>query len=309
MLQLIYSKTSNSLQSIKTIDSLRVSTLTTPLTLYKELEFQWDALIERIRFTQLAKGRAYTPQQIHTYLTHEVRPSDQAQMARIYRTAFNYLHTQWLGNAEQVTKEDVIELLELLELPESAANRSDLERTLEYLQVTPEHPVIQSGIIHAAIPLIFFGAEYLLLAKFLSYLFLYKQGYDFRRLIVLEEHLFSTQAQYSRFINNIKRQYSLTDWLEYYITIVKNSASSTIIKIAHKKEKENNVAKSLLILSDRQKKILGLFDEPTSRMTNRDIQKKFKVSQITASRDLAKLASLGLLFTSGKGRSVYYTKV
>lgn len=309
MLQLIYSKTSNLLQSIKTIDSLRVSTLSTPLTLYKEIELQWDTLLERIRYAHLMKGRAYTPQQINTFLTHEVKVSDQVQTARIYRTAFNYLHTQWLGNTEQVTKDDVLDLLELLKLPEGAANRSDLERALEYLQVTPEHPVIQSGIIHAAIPLIFFDAEYLLLAKFLSYLFLYKQGYDFRRLLVLEEHLFNTQEQYARFITNIRRQYSLTDWLDYYITIVKNSAASVNAKITYKKETENNDAKSLLILSERQKKILGLFDEPTTRMTNRDIQKKFKVSQITASRDLAKLAALGLLFTSGKGRSVYYTKV
>ncbi len=44
-------------------------------------------------------------------------------------------------------------------------------------------------------------------------------------------------------------------------------------------------------------------------ITNKKVQKLFKVSQITASRDLAKLASVGLLFTHGKGRSVYYTKV
>jgi len=35
----------------------------------------------------------------------------------------------------------------------------------------------------------------------------------------------------------------------------------------------------------------------------------FKVSQITASRDLSKLGALGLLFIHGKGRSVYYTKI
>ncbi|MCX6732604.1 MAG: hypothetical protein NTV98_03635 [Candidatus Roizmanbacteria bacterium] len=54
---------------------------------------------------------------------------------------------------------------------------------------------------------------------------------------------------------------------------------------------------------------MNLFSTPGAKVSNRMVQKKFKVSQITASRDLAKLADSGLIFAIGKGRSTYYTKV
>ncbi len=69
------------------------------------------------------------------------------------------------------------------------------------------------------------------------------------------------------------------------------------------------MAQSYFELNDRQTSILNMLDLPQGSITNRKIQKAYKVSQITASRDLAKLTTLGFLFSHGKGRSVYYTKV
>jgi Fic family protein len=53
---------------------------------------------------------------------------------------------------------------------------------------------------------------------------------------------------------------------------------------------------------------MAIVDRPGTRITNKMVQKHFKVSQITASRELAKLATLGLIISIGKGRSIYYTK-
>lgn len=69
------------------------------------------------------------------------------------------------------------------------------------------------------------------------------------------------------------------------------------------------MAEGFFELNDRQKSILNMLDQPTASITNRLTQKAYKVSQITASRDLAKLTTLGFLFSHGKGRSVYYTRV
>ncbi len=69
-----------------------------------------------------------------------------------------------------------------------------------------------------------------------------------------------------------------------------------------------NKADSFFDLNERQKEIISLVDKPNSKISNKHVQKIFNVSQITASRDLAKLASLGLLFAISKGRSTFYTK-
>ena len=61
-------------------------------------------------------------------------------------------------------------------------------------------------------------------------------------------------------------------------------------------------------LTIRQKEILYLLEKPETPITNKQIQQVFKVSQITASRDLARLSIVGLLLPHGKGRATYYTK-
>lgn len=71
---------------------------------------------------------------------------------------------------------------------------------------------------------------------------------------------------------------------------------------------DNVKANSLWKLNDRQKKILDIMENPELKITNKIVQKQFGISQITASRDLAKMVNLGVLLPHGKGRSVFYTK-
>jgi len=72
---------------------------------------------------------------------------------------------------------------------------------------------------------------------------------------------------------------------------------------------QDNLPSSFWKLNGRQQSILSVLENPGEKITNKDVQKKFGVSQITASRDLSHLTTLGLLLAHGKGRSVYYTKV
>ena len=62
-------------------------------------------------------------------------------------------------------------------------------------------------------------------------------------------------------------------------------------------------------LNDRHAEVMNLLERPGSKITNKKVQKMFKVSQITASRDLSQLVRLGLVFSGGKGRSTFYTKI
>ena len=58
------------------------------------------------------------------------------------------------------------------------------------------------------------------------------------------------------------------------------------------------ISSSFWDLNERQKVILGILDQPGVSITNKTVQKRFKISQITASRDLSKLAILGLLLVT-----------
>ena len=106
----------------------------------------------------------------------------------------------------------------------------------------------------------------------------------------------------------MKSSNNLSGIIEFYTNAVLQQ-SENIQKRLKEKKFDTEQQESFFHLTDRQKQILSLFDEPGLRLTNRKVQELFDVSQITASRDLAKLAELNLLFSSGKGRSVFYTKI
>lgn len=100
---------------------------------------------------------------------------------------------------------------------------------------------------------------------------------------------------------------NITSWLEYYIKLLAGQLEGTYAQMqkATPQQEHEGIGK----LNERQKTIMTLLDDPKAVITNRTVQKIFHISQITASRDLTKLTSLGLLFTQGKGRSVRYTRV
>jgi Fic family protein len=100
---------------------------------------------------------------------------------------------------------------------------------------------------------------------------------------------------------------NVTPWLEFVVEGTEYQLNK-ILKQISSREYEATQEKQLLDLNERQKNILSFLDQPSSKINNKTVQKMFKISAITAARDLAKLTRLGLLFTVGKGRSTYYTK-
>jgi Fic family protein len=101
---------------------------------------------------------------------------------------------------------------------------------------------------------------------------------------------------------------SLTLWLEYFAESILEQTEEIFQSIKNPKTGMIDSGKSYCELNERQRSILSFLDQPQMTITNRQVQRKYKISQITASRDLTKLTNLGCLFSHGKGRSVYYTR-
>lgn len=170
-------------------------------------------------------------------------------------------------------------------------------------------PVIQAAIIHIAlIDLNGFSQGNGRTSRLAIYLFLYKFGYDFKGFLCLDEYFKRDLIGYRENIEAATQRNNLTLWLEYFAKGVASQLDKALGDILTEKY-STDIQKNFFELNDRQKEILSILAEPNVVISNKKVQKMFKVSQITASRDLAKLATLGLLFTYGKGRSVYYAKI
>ncbi len=310
MLSLSYHLSGSLISSLEEINLLRQQILLTPLRPKLELRFRWEGLIDKIYWSLNLANISLNKREIIEILTiytkKKLTPT-QKDVLR-YRYAFDYIYRDWSGSKKPLTSKTVLYLHELLAKGEIKTEAS-IKEVLDYLQTSTDHPVLQASIalielMHLA-PFTKGSAE---VARLLAYIFLYKQGFDMRGMLVLEEYFRRDMKTYEEVMSRVTQDGNLTPWLEYV-------ANGVILQLEKVKQKINEQAADGYLsakafeLTERQQAILSVLDQPGSRITNKKVQKMFAISQITASRELAKLASIDLLFVHGKGRSVYYTKV
>lgn len=313
MKSLSYTRSTTLTASIQALDELHKQLLLIPLSPQVELQLQWEGANQKIHFLLALAGITVTPSQIDTHLLHKdtkIHIPNEADVDR-YRSAFDYLYHQWLVNPKVVEPNDLIEFYQAVFPTETfTGDENELKASLQYIQINPEHPVIQAALAQILI-LSFspFSAHNEQFSHLVFLLFMYKFGYDMRRLPVYEEQYVLDLTNYKNMILQSNRLENVTPWLEYVCTRSIAALQKTVLAV---QQQNNNPSRSqyvLFSLSDRQQHIMDLFNAPGIKVNNRLVQRKFKVSQVTASRDLAKLADSGLIFAIGKGRSTYYTKV
>ncbi|EKE05146.1 MAG: Fic family protein [uncultured bacterium] len=145
-------------------------------------------------------------------------------------------------------------------------------------------------------------------ARLLSHLILAKYGYNLRGFLVLEDYYRADIVTLRNVSKSIELHGSATIWLEYFSLGVVNGMQKVINNIQNTTP-SSIISQSYWKLNERLEKIISFLENPNSKITNKDVQKQFGVSQITASRDLTKLTSMGILLSHGKGRSITYTKI
>lgn len=238
----------------------------------------------------------------------KIRKEDQEILK--YKKALDYIRENWLVSKKLVTVKNVLILHELACYGRFRSSQEVLKQLLDYLQKSPEHPVVQAAVAYIQIINISpFTLGNTQVASLLSYLFMYKAGYDFRGLVVLEEcwhpDLVDSRGNLTPLLENLSKL--LADQLEKTanMNLEIQPEQGAVLYPAE----IGGFSTSFWELNDRQKEILTYLEQPDLTITNKKVQNLFKVSQITASRDLTRLVALGLLFAHGAGRSVYYTKV
>ncbi len=293
------------------IEKLRRIILLSPINQKTKLFLRWNATFERIMAYAFLSKITLDKSVIAKLLSREPQKiqSQKHQFILKYKTGIDYIRQNWLGSTQSISSNDIIKIHQIVSIGKLSAPKEEIEYLLEYIQRSNENPIVQSAIIYIELlKTNAFIKDNEVTAALSSLLILYRQGYDFRGFISHESQWRENPSLYYENIKMSQQARSLTLWLEYFAQTIIQSLENVIQNI-NKPNLSIPLPDTFWELNDRQKSILSLLDKPEISLTNKKVQSHFKVSQITASRDLARLTNLGLLFSHGKGRSVYYTRV
>jgi hypothetical protein len=314
-MHLSYTLSSQLKQSLSAIDTSRAAILLTPLTLKQELQLRWETTVTRIHLGLSYTGTPVTKTDVVAVTTSKPRkPTMQEVAIGAYWDGLGGISQDWLASPKPVTSTTLVGLYALScqstfgNLVGFRSQEKELARRLGYLEGDGEHPVVTAAIAYLLIRTSdIFGEASHRMALLTSYLFLYKRGYDIRGALTFEAELFANPAALDQAIREATGG-SATLILEYMANAISASLEKTVQYVGEKAFAPPPKG-GFFRLSERQKSILSGLSVPNSAVTNRQVQKRFGISQITASRDLTKLASLGLLYPHGKGRATYYMRI
>ncbi len=291
------------------IDEARGKILLNLIPPEHERRLTWEAKIARTYFMLSSEGKKIRKNrldQIFRETTPKKSLPEVEEDAFRYKLALDYIEQNWTLEKKHVTERE-IKRLQLILNNSQPQKVKDIKSALEFIQSTPEHPIVQAALAYQMlIPHIEDEALAPKIALLLAYIFLYKGGYDLKRQLVLEEYFVKSTGDHVEAARHAANSGNLSPFLDHFTDAMRTQSQMTL---QTRKEIGEDVfpTKALFKLNDRQKQILTILEEPGGRLSNKNVQKLYDISQVTASRDLAKLVDLGLIRPHGKGRSVHYT--
>ncbi len=268
-----------------------------------EIKLRFENETQVISSTLFITGKSITAREVGNILLGKTR-TQPAEVINL-KDAHDILKMDWLLTDRRIDYDAIKTLVKSLNKGELKLERSEVENILQFIE-HGEHPIVQVALSF----ILFYNIlpknnNRVLTSLNISKGFAYMHGFDFRGMINFEEYLGNDLISFEKLINSSLSSHSLSDFIEYFIQTYALAAEKTLPRIL-----ENiKPAAYVPLLTKRQEKILVMLDVPNARITNREVKKEFNISQITASRDLSLLYSLGLIFKKGKGRSVYYVKM
>lgn len=189
-----------------------------------------------------------------------------------------------------------------------------LKILLEWLRESKKdtiHPIIRAGILHLEFVSIHpFTDGNGRVARLLTQLQLYRDGWDFRKILVLEDYYNRDRLSYYNAEQEVqghhyKKDADFTPWLEYFTTgfvVEARKAMEQIKSIGFGKVSKRKEQ----IFLDRDEIQIMDFLTTTGRITSDDVVDILAVAKRTAQLKLKNLSDKGLLKLNGKGPSSYY---
>lgn len=310
MINITYNFSANLKEILGKIEVLRRTILLTPINPKTEARLRFEAMLNRAYWSLNLTDSPLAKSDLLKFFTrgNVKKMTLQEKEALQYKKALDYISYEWLVVERPIKVKNILELHEMLTKGKLKVSENSIKTALDYLQVTADNPVIQSGLAYVQMAnIVPFSYDNQRFCSLIAYLFLYKRGYDFKGLLVLEKYWKKTMMDFNNYLQTALQNSTVTLWLEYFSKSVEQSLEEIALNLSSFQNRPQP-SSSMWELNDRQKEIMSLLEAPNQTITNKKVQKLFKISQITSSRDLAKLTTLGLLLAHGKGRSIYYTK-
>jgi len=339
--------TNQILKSIGTIEACREIIDHAPLLPYYEREFQKDALVRSVHYGTHIEGNELDLKQAEKVLEgKEVLARDRdVQEVLNYRKVIEFLDQISTQNPEFRIDENLILQLHKMTVekiltpervgkwretqvvvknsstgevsfrpPPSSAIEAFIEQLLQFINEKENqdiHPVLKSGIVHYEFvrihPFVDGNGR---VARALSTLILFLEGYDIRKFFSLEEYFDSDALDYYDALKSVeKNDGDLTIWLEYFtkglsieLSKIKDKVENISIDI-HLKEK---LGGKPVMLTDRQIKIIE-YIQKIGYLQNRSFESLFPmVSEDTILNELKGLAKNGIIKKVGVTKSARY---
>lgn len=189
-----------------------------------------------------------------------------------------------------------------------------LEDLLEWVKKARKegiHPIIVSGIFHLEFVSIHpFTDGNGRAARLLTQLLLYRIGWDFRKIIVLEDYYNQNRlAYYNAEHQEEGKEYvqgrEFTNWLEYFTTGFLVEARKVLEKIQSIGYGQVS-KKSEQVFLDRDEIQIMDFLSTTGRITSDDVSDILKLTKRASQLKLKKLIESKLIKVQGNGPSTYY---
>lgn len=302
-------------QNINTIEATRTKVLLTPIKPKQEQKMRWEANINKSYWGLNLADNPLTKNQMAKLMSKPLskRLKDYEKEVVCYIDTLRLISEYWTAHSQPLTPKNILEIYDISckEVFGSTASYykskiDEIKKIIDFIESGNDHPVIKAGLLQIeVIKLSPFENGTGRVARLLSHLMLARFGYDLRGLLVIEDYYRNDLMSLKEATNSIEKYKNATKWLEYFTEGIKEGTEKTLKLLT---STDNSKIGSFWKLTDRQQKIFDSFINPDSKITNKIVQKKFGVSQITASRDLSKMVNLGVLLPHGKGRSVFYTK-
>lgn len=189
-----------------------------------------------------------------------------------------------------------------------------IEELINWLKISRKedvHPIIRAGILHLQFVTIHpFTDGNGRVARLLTQLQLYRDGWDFRKILVLEDYYNRDRMSYYNAENraqgkNYQEDMDFTSWLDYFTTgflVETRKSLEQIQSIGYGKVSK----KSEQIFLDRDEIQIMDFLTTTGRITSDDVSDILKLRKRSAQLKLKGLVDKKLIKSLGKGPSTYY---
>ena len=335
-----FSITNKILKNIGIIEACREVIDNAPLLPYYEKKFRDEALTRSVHHGTHIEGNELNLSQAEKVLQGgEVVGRDRdIQEVMNYRRVIDYIGESRVIDEELIKRLHKMTVLKILS-PEKCGEYRKTQvvvknnRTLEvsfrppmagvisgqirdliaFINSSEEkdiHPVLNSGIVHYELvrihPFVDGNGR---VARALSTLILFLEGYDIRKFFSLEEYFDSNAEDYYRALQSVEKNKDLTNWLEYFtegLAIELNKIKERVEKISVDGKIRERLGGKPLLLTDRQLRIIEYIQQ-TGYLQNQAFGQLFPmVSEDTILNELKPLVANGIIKKQGVTKGAKY---